>query len=95
MEYWRNGVKYTTPDLTTEELATIQLEQEAAEREYWQSITYDEAVDARIREKYSVSQEFAILRQQNTKPDEYADYYSYCESCKEFVKAKKAEYNIC
>lgn len=74
-------------ELTAEEVAAMQ----AAEREYWQAVPYDEAVNARIRERYSDSQEFAILRQRNEKPDEYAAYYAYCEECKAEVKAKKSE----
>lgn len=64
---------------------------EVAEHEYWQNIPYDEAVDAEIRKRYSVSQEFAILRQKDEKPDEYAAYFAYCEECKAFAKAKKME----
>ena len=48
--------------------------------------TYDELVDAEIRKRYSVSQEFAILRQRDDKPEEYAEYYTYCEECKAKVK---------
>lgn len=58
---------------------------------YWQSIPYDEAVDAEIRQRYSVSQEFAILRQKEEKPDEYEAYFTYCEECKDFVKRKRSE----
>ena len=49
--------------------------------------TYDELVDAEIRKRYSVSQEFAILRQKDEKPAEYAEYYAYCEECKAKIKA--------
>ena len=48
--------------------------------------TYDELVDAEIRKRYSASQEFAILRQRDEKPEEYAEYYAYCEECKAKVK---------
>lgn len=44
--------------------------------------TYGEIVDALIRQKYSVSAELAILRQRNEKPEEFAEYYQYCEECK-------------
>lgn len=77
-------------DMTAEEIAERQAQTEAAEKEYWQNIPYDEAVNAKIRERYTESQEFAILRQKDEKPDEYAVYYAYCEECKAFVKAKKA-----
>lgn len=52
--------------------------------------TYDELVDAEIRKRYSASQEFAILRQKDEKPVEYAEYYAYCEECKAKVKAEMA-----
>lgn len=77
-------------ELTPEEIADITVIREREEREYWQSISYDEAVDAEIRKKYSASQEFAILRQKDEKPTEYAAYYAYCEECKAFVKAHQA-----
>ena len=72
-------------ELTPEELSA----QVQAEAEYWANIPYDEAVNAKIREKYTESQEFAILRQRDDKPTEYAQYYAYCEECKSFVKEKK------
>ena len=40
-----------------------------------------------IRERYSVDDELAILRQRDTKPDEFAAYYEYAEQCK--AQAKK------
>lgn len=49
---------------------------------------YENRVDTLIRAKYSVSQEFAIMRQQSDKPGEYAEYYSYCEQCKATAKAE-------
>lgn len=48
---------------------------------------YENKVNELIREKYTESQEFSILRQKDTKSDEYKQYYSYCEECK--VKAKE------
>lgn len=47
---------------------------------------YGEAINAKIRERYTESQEFAILRQKDEKPEEYAEYYAYCEKCKNAVK---------
>lgn len=72
------------------ELTPTDLAQAAeAERAYWAAVDYDEAVDAEIRKRYSVSQEFAILRQRDEKPEEYAAYYAYCEECKAYVKQRK------
>lgn len=75
--------------ITQEELAEMQLAQEQAEKEYWANIPYDDAVNAEIRKQYTESQEFAILRQKEEKPQEYAKYYTYCEQCKDYVKSKK------
>ena len=67
-------------EMTAEEIAQINSEKPV--------LTYDELVDAEIRKRYSVSQEFAILRQKDEKPMEYAEYYAYCEECKAKVKAE-------
>lgn len=80
MRVYENG-KYR--DMTAEEIA--EMERIAANLP---TMTYDEAVDIEIRKKYSASQEFAILRQKEEKPAEYAEYYAYCEECKAYVKAK-------
>lgn len=77
--------------LTPEEIATSQAETIEDERKYWLNIPYDEAVNAEIRKRYTESQEFAILRQKDEKPEEYAVYYAYCEECKAYVKQKKEE----
>ena len=69
-------------DMTEEEVAEL----DKAELDYWKSINYEEAVDNEIRKKNSASAEFAILRQKEEKPDEYAKYYAYCEECKAYVK---------
>ena len=77
-------------ELTEEENAQITLEAAKREYEYWQNTSYENAVHSKIRERYSESQEFAILRQKDEKPEEYAEYYAYCEECKAFVKEKKS-----
>lgn len=76
-------------ELTPSEIAEIEAQQQKAEREYWQSVSYEDAVNAEIRKQYTESAEFAILRQKDEKPNEYAEYYSYCEECKAYVKEKK------
>lgn len=48
---------------------------------------YAKKVEELIREKYSLSDELAVLRQRDEKPNEYSDYYTYAEECK--VKAKE------
>lgn len=48
--------------------------------------TYEERVEQLIRERYSVNQELAIQRQRETKPDEFEEYFAYCEECKRWAK---------
>lgn len=49
-------------------------------------ISYEEKVVSLIREKYSLDEELAIQRQRDTKPDEFNEYFAYCEKCKEKAK---------
>ena len=48
---------------------------------------YEELVEQYIRERYSVSDELAILRQRDTRADEFEEYYAYCEECKQRAKS--------
>ena len=52
------------------------------------TIEYPKLVENKIRTKYSVSAELAILRQRNSKPEEFAEYNAFCELCK--AEAKNA-----
>lgn len=47
---------------------------------------YEFEIVSMIRKKYTVNQELAILRQRDTKPDEYAEYNAYVEWCKSETK---------
>lgn len=49
---------------------------------------YEAVVIEKIRKKYSINQELAILRQRDTKPDEFAAYNEYVEQCKRDAKAE-------
>lgn len=49
--------------------------------------TYEQKVVDLIREKYSIDDELAILRQRDTKVNEFNEYNEFVESCK--LKAKK------
>lgn len=72
-------------EITAEEIALMREEAKKHQAEIPQP-SYDELVDAEIRKRYSISQEFAILRQRDEKPEEYIEYYAYCEQCKATVK---------
>ncbi|MEE1126973.1 MAG: hypothetical protein UHZ05_01850 [Acutalibacteraceae bacterium] len=71
-----NGVK--TP-LTEEEIAEMKNE--------LLKIPYEQRVVDRIRLKYSVDDELAILRQRDTKPDEFIAYNDFVER----IKAEERE----
>lgn len=72
-------------DIPVEELAQMA----QVDAQYWADIPYDIAVNEEIRKRYTESAEFAILRQKDEKPEEYAAYYAYCEECKARVKDRK------
>ena len=52
------------------------------------TIDYPQLVENKIRTKYSVSAELAILRQRNSKPEEFAEYNAFCELCKTEAKTE-------
>ena len=50
--------------------------------------TYEEYIVELIRKKYSINDEFAILRQRDDKPTEFYEYNTYVEKCKAEAKVK-------
>lgn len=54
------------------------------------AITYEKRVIELIRLKYSINEELAILRQRDSKPDEFEEYNNYCEQCKAQAKEELA-----
>ena len=71
MKVFDNGIYR---DMTPEEIA--ELEKDIP------TIPYDERVVNRIREKYSIDDELAILRQKDTKPEEFEQYNAFVEKIK-------------
>ena len=65
----------TTRDLTPEEVAAMEGMQQP-------QINYDKLVSDFIRERYTIDQELAINRQRDTKPEEFQEYFDFCEQCK-------------
>ena len=47
---------------------------------------YEHEIIKRIRQKYSINQERAILRQRDAKPEEFEKYNEFVEQCKTEVK---------
>lgn len=53
--------------------------------ESWEQL-YEKEIIRKIRKRYSVNQELAILRQRDTKVEEFAAYNAFVEECKAEVK---------
>lgn len=51
---------------------------------------YKAAVERLIRERYTVADELGILRQRDTKPQEFAEYNAFAEACKAQARAEIA-----
>lgn len=71
MKVYDNGIYR---DMTAEEIAEMQKD--------IPSIPYEQRVVNRIREVYSIDDELAILRQRDTKPEEFAEYNDFVEMVK-------------
>lgn len=71
-----NGEKI---EMTEEEIAEMKNE--------LLNIPYEQRVVDRIRQVYSVDDELAILRQRDTKPDEFIAYHDFVEQ----IKAEERE----
>lgn len=59
----------------------------------YENVPYEELVVQLIREKYTLDDELAIQRQKETKPDEWSEYFAYCEECKAKAKEKVGDTN--
>ena len=71
MKVFENG-KYR--DMTKEEIAEIEIISKIPSRK--------ENIISAIREKYSIDDEIAILRQRDTKPEEFENYFNFVEDIK-------------
>jgi hypothetical protein len=78
-------------EMTAEEIAEMQAQEEQAQAEYWATVDYGDAINTEIRKRYTASEEFSILRQRDEKQEEFAEYYKYCEECKAIVKQHLVE----
>lgn len=88
-------VRRRSDDLTAKAIAAMTYAPEEYEEVDELPVTMDEAaykaaVERLIRERYSVADELGILRQRDTKPEEYAEYYAFAEQCKAQARAEIA-----
>ena len=54
-------------------------------------LSYEQLVRQKIRERYSVDDELAILRQRKIKTEQFTAYYEYAEQCKANARQIVAE----
>ena len=80
MKVFENGVYR---EMTPEEIARTNLLSEPLSRK--------EAIVSAIREKYSLDDEIAILRQRDTKPEEFKIYFDFVEDIKSKIPDKAGE----
>lgn len=52
---------------------------------------YAAEVERMVRMRYSLSDELGLLRQRESKPEEFEAYYAYVEQCKARAKAVAAD----
>lgn len=53
--------------------------------------TLEELVERKIRNQYSLNQEFEVQRKRDTEPETFAEYYQFVEDC---IAEAKTELNI-
>lgn len=63
------------------------LEKKLAEKNGTKEELYHQRTVELLREKYTLNEELSILRQRDTKPEEFLEYSAYADECK--AKAKK------
>lgn len=78
--------KFENGQVVYDELAYKQAEER--KQTYFQKQQYNNDINDLIRAKYSLSEELAILRQKDSKLQEYQEYFDYCEKCKTYIKNK-------
>ena len=67
---------------------TFNVEKYNARKQEENEVEYENKIINKIRQKYSINQELAILRQRDTKPEEYQVYFDYVEKCKAEAKSE-------
>lgn len=54
-------------------------------------ISVNEEIDKVISTRYPISEQIAILRQRDTKPEEFQEFFAFAEQVKASVKASRAD----
>lgn len=78
-----DGFKVTNP--TLEQFLSLGWEEYIPEPIIY-TLTLEELVEQKIRERYSINQEFEVNRKRDTEPENFQIYYDYVEQCIEQAK---------
>ena len=70
-------------EMTPEEIADLEMHRV--------KLDYKESIVSAIREKYSVDDELAILRQRDSKPEEFQEYFDFVEGVKQSLKEGESD----
>jgi hypothetical protein len=65
---------------------TFNIEKYNARKQNENENEYENKIVSLIRQRYNINQELAILRQRDSKPLEFQEYFDYVEQCKVEVK---------
>lgn len=85
---WREYIA-PEPEVTDEDFVEEGIEQPVEEEVVeTPKKTYEQRVVELIRLRYSVDDELAILRQRDTKTEEFEEYNAYCENCKTIARVE-------
>lgn len=84
--FW-NGINYVPPKDDILIAAGYEIREVQIPEPTLYQPTYEERVVELIRLRYDINSELAILRQRDSKPEEFAEYNAYCEECK--IQAKE------
>lgn len=63
-----------------------EIEKKIVEMNGTKTALYGQEVNRLIRERYTIGDELAILRQRDEKPEEFATYNAFAENCKEIAR---------
>lgn len=55
-----------------------------------EKLSRDEEIALVINTKYSIDEQIALLRQKDTKPEEYEAFYNFCEEVKSKIPKEES-----
>ena len=79
-----DGFKITNP--TLEQFKSVGLEEYISPEPEPYIPTLEELVEQKIRERYSINQEFEVQRKRDIETEAFAEYYNFVEKCITWAK---------